>query len=505
MVEPSPPSPPLSPPPAYPPLETKTDVFTAQAALFVGACISIVACCTVIYKYYQYRTVRRPPLSLLFWRTISDLAFSLNFIFGLFIQLGVDTKDVFWGELDEYANLCSGLAFYMQFTIFSAEMWFLVICVDLVLSLTQPFRQQQADNPKYHLAVWLSSLVTGLVLIWSRQQGAEDLHICWVRADNTTGRANYNSTSEACSDSNSQAWEGLFTFTKPTIMHWLVFYGWLVLTLLFSAVVVVFATARLSVGLQATYEIRLGTIKDLRLIVASGFLYWLAVGSAYVGLNVNCFPEFTSFNFETWNQTKFVLLWVTMALTIALKGLVDALLWHKMARRLVAKEREQQYIRSSTENRTTIAGSDGHRVTANAAASSPSAKHGGDVSFGVPEALREEWLDYTQLGIRTAVEAAEEAVGTTRAQLTQRVLMLPAIQETSHASRAASERDLPNVVGEARRMVSSARMVFVVQTRVCSDEVAMTSFVYAARCGRSDVNRARRGDIQTAAMCACDA
>ena len=57
----------------------------------------------------------------------------------------------------------------------------------------------------------------------------------------------------------------------------------------------------------------------------------------------------------------------------------------------------------------------------------------------------------------------------------------------------------------ARRMVSTARMVFVVQTRVCSDEVAMTSFVYAARCGRSDVIRARRGDIQTAAMCACDA
>ena len=98
---------PVPPPPSSPSILDRS-VVLSQAALFVGACISVVACMTVVVKYMRFKSVRRPPLSLLFWRTVSDLFFAVQFLITLFVQLSVsrdsDYGGVFWGKLDEYAT-----------------------------------------------------------------------------------------------------------------------------------------------------------------------------------------------------------------------------------------------------------------------------------------------------------------------------------------------------------------------------------------------------------------
>ena len=93
---PAPPAPPLWPP--NNPLDHS--VVLSQVALFVGSIISICACLSVVVKYCKYRSVRRPPLSLLFWRTVCDLFFAAQFPLTLFVQLLVSREtdgNIFWG------------------------------------------------------------------------------------------------------------------------------------------------------------------------------------------------------------------------------------------------------------------------------------------------------------------------------------------------------------------------------------------------------------------------
>lgn len=111
-------------------------VILSQTTLFVGALFSTFACGSVIFKYLSYKSVRRPPLSLLFWRTVADLLFALQYLVTFCVQ-GSIHDDTFWGKKPEFYNLCKIMSFYTQFTAFASEMWLLMICADLVLSLTQ--------------------------------------------------------------------------------------------------------------------------------------------------------------------------------------------------------------------------------------------------------------------------------------------------------------------------------------------------------------------------------
>ena len=155
-------------------------VARAQLAQFSGAVVSVCACTSVVYKHCKYRSVRVAPLSLLFWRTVADLIFSSQFLITLFVQLAATHETgKFWGVLPEYRQLCTFLAFFSQLTAFASEMWLLMICVDLFLSLTQPFRSLSTNNSTYHAVVWLSSLATACALLAFDLDGPSAIHICW--------------------------------------------------------------------------------------------------------------------------------------------------------------------------------------------------------------------------------------------------------------------------------------------------------------------------------------
>ena len=83
----------------------------SQAALLAGALVSIASCLSIIHKHYVYRSVRRPPLSLLFWRSIADLLFSLQYVLTFFVQAslkGTADAAIFWGKLPRFRLLCTG-------------------------------------------------------------------------------------------------------------------------------------------------------------------------------------------------------------------------------------------------------------------------------------------------------------------------------------------------------------------------------------------------------------
>ena len=86
---PRPPSLPILPVIA-PPQYKSSSIVLSQSAMFVGALISTIACGSIIVKYIQYESVRRPPLSLLFWRTVADLLFALQYLVTFFVQMSMN-------------------------------------------------------------------------------------------------------------------------------------------------------------------------------------------------------------------------------------------------------------------------------------------------------------------------------------------------------------------------------------------------------------------------------
>ena len=116
-------------------------------------------------------------------------------------------------------------------------------------------------------------------------------------------------------------------------------------------------------------------------------------------------------------------LWSLMGLTIASKGGLNAVVWHLTAHRYIKAERGLHSPGGGPRERKAIG------------------------AWDMPEALREEWLSYTQLGIRLAVEAAEEAAGTPREHSAQRIVMLPSIRPDTDSPRISSTRTVPRTDG----------------------------------------------------------
>ena len=126
-----------------------------------------------------YPRLRRAPLNLLFWRSVADLLFTSQFCVTYIIPaFRVDEAEGGDWERDSPA-VCTFLAFLTQFTALAAELWLLVICFDLLIQLTQPFRQT-ASTAGYHVLVWTVALASGVALVATGQSGESSIRICWV-------------------------------------------------------------------------------------------------------------------------------------------------------------------------------------------------------------------------------------------------------------------------------------------------------------------------------------
>ena len=145
--------------------------------LFAGGTVSVVCLLSVVWQYLWYPRLRRAPLNLLFWRSVADLLFTSQFCVTYIIPaFRVDEAEGGDWERDSPA-VCTFLAFLTQFTALAAELWLLVICFDLLIQLTQPFRQT-ASTAGYHVLVWTVALASGVALVadvYARSSNAHSL------------------------------------------------------------------------------------------------------------------------------------------------------------------------------------------------------------------------------------------------------------------------------------------------------------------------------------------
>lgn len=248
---------------------------TIQGNLVLGSLLSLFMGVSVVSSYIMIIPWRKHPSSLVFYRSLTSVLFSINMI------LQAITTD---------NASCRNFAVLTQMTVLAAESWQTTIALDLVYSLSNPFVSYKTNLKKYHFIVWIfTSVVTFIFYLNTSCQGEFDQGICWV---------NISSTNSPC------LW-GYFLF-------------WVVCMYAFQMYATLYAYLRLQKGLPATFEVR-------RKCAVETFQS-LMVYAAYLSLLVLMFSIISSDPTPDPGSSiaKFSLFFLFL---IANRGSVDGIVW----------------------------------------------------------------------------------------------------------------------------------------------------------------------------------
>jgi len=255
------------------------------AFYYVGSSITLLSSLFVITSYIKFKACRQHPSSLIFWRSISDVLFSLQFI-------------VLFSNPDGRFH-CDIFSFLFQFSVLASQSWYFMNGVDLVRSLRNPFTDATGNIYMYHLYVWSVSAVTSVAIVATRHaEYRPDMQLCWTSVSSTYF--------------NYLNW---ITFFIPTLFYYF-----------FSLIAIAYAKARLAKGLEKTFEQRKQALDNGVRYVAGFCAYWTFAGIIYGIIMLQ--GQSTSKDPDSGTDPNIHLpLYATFAVTIAFRGVVDAVIW----------------------------------------------------------------------------------------------------------------------------------------------------------------------------------
>ncbi len=190
-----------------------TSYDTIEGNLVLGSSLSLIMTSAVLLSYVMVVPWRKHPSSLILYKSLTSMLFSLGIIFE-----AISTND--------YS--CRSYAVYTHFTMLAGECWLTTISLDLVYSLTNPFISYKTNLKTYHILVWtFTSLISFAFYVDTSCQGQFDQGICWI---------NIQSTNSPC--------------------LWGYFLVWILLMYSYQFYAIIYARSRLSKGLPSTFEVR---------------------------------------------------------------------------------------------------------------------------------------------------------------------------------------------------------------------------------------------------------
>ena len=152
-----------------------------------------------------------PSAPLILWHMGCSMMFSLGLIASEYIMTNEN---------------CISLGLYNQFFILSSLMWYLVLSIDLLIALVNPFSNTRVKTISYHIGVWSCSALSVYLLAISKQAGSSALDFCWIQHHSPT-----------------TTYTPLLLYNMVDI-KWLLFYGPLLLTFTLSVSTLGAATCR---------------------------------------------------------------------------------------------------------------------------------------------------------------------------------------------------------------------------------------------------------------------
>jgi len=186
---------------------------TVEGHLVLGSVLSLISSTSVLGSYVCILPWRKHPSSLILYRAMTSIIFSINIIAN---------------AVDPHPTKCRNYAVTNEVMLLAGEGWLTTIAIDLVQSLTNPFTSYKYNMKKYTVMVWTFTGFLSFIFFFNEDcQGSFDRGICWVKITST----------------NAPCLWGYFLF-------------WIVCMYAYQMWAAVFAYLRLRKGLPLTFEIR---------------------------------------------------------------------------------------------------------------------------------------------------------------------------------------------------------------------------------------------------------
>ena len=155
-------------------LESDAALASARSA-FSCSSVSLLSCFVVVWSFVTDVASRRHPSPIVFYRTLTNLVSAACMIYA-------NARSLYYTEshISCHADLGRAMASVFELTAITSEGWFVVLIIDLLTSLTNPFADYRANMRRYHGSVWTLGLiaVTGINSCPSCQ-GELTPGVCW--------------------------------------------------------------------------------------------------------------------------------------------------------------------------------------------------------------------------------------------------------------------------------------------------------------------------------------
>jgi hypothetical protein len=296
---------------------------TIEGHMIIGGLISFISCLLIILSYFMIIPWRKHPSTIILYRTISNLFFSLGIIF-MAISYHIDPS----------SHSCGFYSSFIHFFLLSSEGWCTMIALDLLYSITNPFVSYHGNMRRYHFIIWtFSTLLTFSLYNNSSCQGRIQDGLCWL------------SITDGFYD--SCLW-GYYLF-------------WICCMYLFQLFVIIYSYHKLKKGLSLTFEIRKQcTIETFQcllyyaiylVIISISFI--ILISSSPSSSSPSSSSSSSSFSSSTSPNHHWITFGNVFLYFVSCRGYVDNLVWfrqHDFARESSENLLKKSIVLTSTEN-----------------------------------------------------------------------------------------------------------------------------------------------------------
>mmetsp|Transcript_32620 Transcript_32620/g.86026 ORF Transcript_32620/g.86026 Transcript_32620/m.86026 type:complete len:1083 (+) Transcript_32620:268-3516(+) len=255
--------------------------------IIVAASISVLSLLALLYLYYIKRSpfMRRHPGHLTAMKSICELVFCV-----MCIVVPLQSHEELEGKNDpllayhedndesgDYAkvlkatNLTRFLASATEWGILGSELWFFCMSIDLQYSITNPFSSYGAYRNFYLMLGFgvPTFMALNVYALESKDVGVTWFYAAWV--DHQPCET-YNATLETITITEAPH-ECRDTYSVDPF-KWVFLFGWVVVIYLYSLSIWIYASRRLSAGIQSTLAQRKETLKRSGWHLISMYVYW---------------------------------------------------------------------------------------------------------------------------------------------------------------------------------------------------------------------------------------
>lgn len=163
-----------------------------SSGILWGGGLSLFSVLLVIISYTTEPMYQRHPNPLIFWRTIADFILIVRLLAEQFSRCefyncaplcNANSFQCGCQSSGGASELCIVYAGILEFSLISAECWFVCMSANLYFSLSNPFTDFKRNMKLFHLFCWGTGLFMAILLTSIKDlAGFSYLGFCWTNA-----------------------------------------------------------------------------------------------------------------------------------------------------------------------------------------------------------------------------------------------------------------------------------------------------------------------------------